>query len=329
MIVVTGGAGFIGSAMLWELNRHGRDDILVVDNLGSTTTGKWKNLSGLSFTDFIHKNDFLSSLESGHFPEIDAVIHMGAISATTETDANLLMTNNYHYSQQLASYCASLSIRFIYASSAATYGSGTAGYSDEKTEIQSLRPLNMYGYSKQLLDLWMLKNGLLRTSAGLKFFNVYGPNEYHKDDMSSVVFKAFHQIQENGKVKLFQSHRKDFEHGEQMRDFIYIKDCTAIMLWLLENPSINGIFNVGTGKARSFKDLVTATFSALELDPEISYIPMPENLRDKYQYFTQAEMNRLRASGYTTPLTSLEDGVRDYVCNYLDSSVPYLEHDVQ
>lgn len=328
MIVITGGAGFIGSAMLWELNRHGRDDIIIVDDLGSTTTGKWQNLSGLSFTDFIHKDKFLAWFAENRLPEITTVIHMGAISATTETDASLLLENNYNYSKELALLCASRDIRFIYASSAATYGDGSNGYSDEEENMKPLRPLNMYGYSKQLFDLWALKTGILKKAAGLKFFNVFGPNEYHKGDMSSVVFKAFHQIKDKQSVQLFESHRSDYRHGEQMRDFIYIKDCTALMLWLVENRGINGVFNAGTGQARSFKDLVGATFSALGLKPEIRYIPMPETLRDKYQYFTQADMNKLRSYGYTESMTSLEEGIKDYVCSYLDTDVPHFDNHV-
>ena len=326
MVVITGGAGFIGSAMLWELNRNGKDDIIIVDDLGSTTTGKWKNLSGLSFSDFIHTGKFLSWLAENRLPEISTVIHMGAISATTETDASLLMENNYNYSKELALHCASRNIRFIYASSAATYGDGAKGYNDDEKNLKQFRPLNMYGYSKYLFDLWALKTGILKQAAGLKFFNVFGPNEYHKGDMSSVVFKAFHQIKDSGSVQLFESHRSNCRHGEQMRDFIYIKDCTAIMLWLLENRSVNGIFNAGTGRARSFKDLVAATFSALGLEPEIRYIPMPETLRDKYQYFTQADMNKLSSYGYTRPMASLEDGIRDYVGNYLDSETPHFDN---
>ncbi len=329
MIVITGGAGFIGSSMLWELNRLGRDDILVVDNLGSTTTGKWKNLAGLSFDDFIHKDAFLPLLESHRIPDITAVIHMGAISTTTEADANLLVENNFGYSQKLALFCASRNIRFIYASSAATYGDGSAGYSDSIETIRSCRPLNMYGYSKHLFDLWAKKKGLLQKSAGLKFFNVYGPNEYHKGAMSSMVFKAFHQIRQHGRVELFVSHRSDFQDGEQLRDFVYIKDCTAIMLWLLDNPSINGLFNIGTGKARSFNDLVTAAFRALDIEPSIRYIPMPEALRNQYQYFTQAETKKLESCGYTKPFTSLEEGISDYVCNYLERKNPYFDNEIQ
>ncbi len=326
MIIITGGAGFIGSAMLWELNRNGFDDVIVVDDLGSTTTGKWKNLSGLSFTDFIHKNDFLAWFAENRLPAIKTVIHMGAISATTETDASLLLENNYNYSKELSLICASRDIRFVYASSAATYGDGSNGYNDEEENMRQLRPLNMYGYSKQLFDLWALKTGILKKAAGLKFFNVFGPNEYHKGDMSSVVYKAFHQIKDKQSVQLFESHRNDYRHGEQMRDFIYIKDCTALMLWLIENKQVNGVFNLGTGQARSFRDLVNATFSSLGLKPEIEYIPMPETLRDKYQYFTQADINKLRSYGYTQPMTSLEEGIKDYVCSYLDTDLPHFDN---
>ncbi len=328
MIVITGGAGFIGSAMIWELNRSGRDDIIVVDDLGLAATGKWKNLTGLSFTDFIHKDTFLNLVIENRLSEIQAIIHMGAISATTETDANLLMENNFRYSKELAIHCASNNIRFIYASSAATYGDGNKGYDDDEKNLDQLRPLNMYGYSKHLFDLWAKKQGILEQAAGLKFFNVYGPNEYHKEDMTSVVFKAFNQIMEKGTVKLFMSHRDDYRHGEQMRDFIYIKDCTAFMLWLLENRSAHGLFNVGTGQARSFNDLVNTTFSALGLAPDINYIPMPETLRDKYQYFTQAETGRLMSSGYTRPMTSLEDGIKEYVLGFLNTKNPHFEKDI-
>ncbi len=326
MIILTGGAGFIGSAMLWELNRNGMDDVLIVDNLENTTSGKWKNLSGLSFSDIVSIDDFPSLLEHNRLGTISAIIHMGAISATTETDADLLLHNNYLYSKTLALSCAKAAIRFIYASSAATYGDGSLGYSDEEEGIHALRPLNMYGYSKQLFDTWALKSGFLNKAAGLKFFNVYGPNEYHKGDMSSVVFKAFHQIEQNGQVKLFRSHRNDYRDGEQLRDFIYIKDCTAAMLWFLQNPSINGIFNLGTGRARSFNDLVNATFEAMGKAPSIEYIPMPETLRDKYQYFTEARTQKLRAYGWTGPVTSLEDGVRDYVTNYLQHHCRNLDN---
>ena len=325
MIIITGGAGFIGSAMLWELNRHGIEDALVVDDLGQASEGKWLNLRGLRFSDFIHKDDLPDLIGHDRISGVDAVIHMGAISATTEQDASLLMRNNYEYSKMLASWCASKSIRFIYASSAATFGDGSKGYSDGTGTVDSLRPLNMYGYSKQLFDRWALQNGILDQAAGLKFFNVYGPNEYHKDDMTSVVFKAFNQIRENGSVKLFNSHRPDYKDGEQMRDFVYVKDCTRIMKWLLETPTATGLFNIGTGRARSFRDLVAATFAAMELPESITFIPMPEAIRDKYQYYTCADCDHLRKAGYTAPMTGLEEGVLDYVRHHLATETPHLD----
>lgn len=325
MIMITGGAGFIGSAMLWELNRHGIEEVLIVDDLGQASEGKWLNLRGLRFADFIHKDDLPSLLGQNRLPTIQAVIHMGAISATTEQDANLLLRNNYEYSKMLASWCTARSVRFIYASSAATFGDGSAGYSDGTDAVDTLRPLNMYGYSKQLFDQWALRNGILDHAAGLKFYNVYGPNEYHKEDMTSVVFKAFNQIRENGVVKLFKSHRPEYLDGEQLRDFVYVKDCTKIMYWLLETPTATGLFNVGTGTARSFRDLVGATFAAMELPESITYIPMPETIRDKYQYYTCADCDHLRKAGYTAPMTSLEEGVADYVRNHLAKESPHLD----
>jgi len=325
MIIITGGAGFIGSAMLWELNRRGEENIIIIDDLGSTTTEKWRNLSGLHFADVIPIHLFPDLLEKGAFEGVSAIIHMGANSSTTETDADHLLTNNFVYSKKIASFSMKHDVRLIYASSAATYGDGSNGYSDDIQQLDRLRPLNMYGYSKQLFDRWAIKNGILDKAAGLKFFNVYGPNEYHKGDMSSVVYKAFHQIQEKGSVKLFQSHRPDYKNGEQLRDFISVKDCTRIMMWLLENPAA-GIFNVGSGEARSFRDLATATFMALGKPPLIDYVPMPETLRDKYQYYTCADITKLRQAGFSGPLTSIEDGIRDYVQHYLSTESPYLEY---
>ncbi len=325
MIIITGGAGFIGSAMLWELNRHGIEDALIVDDLGQASENKWLNLRGLRFADFIHKDDLPYLLDHDRIDGVDAVIHMGAISATTEQDASLLMSNNYEYSKMLASWCAEQSVRFIYASSAATFGDGSAGYSDGTDAIDRLRPLNMYGYSKQLFDRWALQNGILEHAAGLKFYNVYGPNEYHKGDMTSVVFKAFNQIRENGSVKLFKSHRPEYRDGEQLRDFVYVKDCTGIMKWLLDTPSATGLFNIGTGQARSFRDLAGATFAAMGIPESITYVPMPETIRDKYQYYTCADCDHLRRAGYAAPMTGLEDGVRDYVCNHLATDAPHLD----
>lgn len=325
MIIITGGAGFIGSAMLWQLNQLGRDDVIIVDTLGQTEKGKWKNLSGLCFADFIPREQFLPLLETGAIDGISAIIHMGAISATTEKDADLLIERNFAFSKRIATCCMRREIRLIYASSAATYGDGTSGYDDNEAGIDTLRPLNMYGYSKQLFDRWARQNGLLEKAAGLKFFNVYGPNEYHKGDMQSVVVKAFRQIIETGSVSLFRSHRPDYRDGEQLRDFVYVRDCTAIMAWLLENPAASGLFNVGSGEARSFNDLVRATFAALDREPSISYMPMPDHLQGRYQYYTCANMAKLRHAGYRNPMTSLEEGVRDYVRNYLASSEPYYD----
>ncbi|MEI6848063.1 MAG: ADP-glyceromanno-heptose 6-epimerase [Chlorobiaceae bacterium] len=325
MIIITGGAGFIGSAMLWELNRNGETNIIVVDDLGSTTTNKWRNLSGLNFADFISKDLFPDLLDRDAFGSISAIIHMGANSSTTETDADHLLTNNYSYSKKIAAYCMANEVRLVYASSAATYGNSAKGYSDDIAGLDFLRPLNMYGYSKHLFDHWALKNGILNKGTGLKFFNVYGPNEYHKEDMSSVVFKAFHQIRDTGSVKLFQSHRSDYQDGEQLRDFVYVKDCTRIMSWLLSNPSATGLFNIGTGKARSFRDLAIATFSALGRQSIIDYTPMPEALRNKYQYYTCADVEKLHSAGYNEEFTSLEEGIKDYIKNYLATNNPYLD----
>jgi ADP-L-glycero-D-manno-heptose 6-epimerase len=325
MIILTGGAGFIGSAMLWELNRAGRDDVLVVDDLESASSGKWKNISGLRYADIMGIEEFSSLLESNRLGKVEAVIHMGAISATTEEDADLLLRRNFHYSKSVARFCMQSGARLVYASSAATYGDGALGYCDDEETMHRLRPLNMYGYSKQLFDLWAQRNGVLHKAAGLKFFNVYGPNEYHKEDMTSVVYKAFQQVRATGRVKLFKSYRPDYADGEQLRDFVYVKDCTAVMQWLLENPGIGGVFNLGTGAARSFRQLVTATFEAMGLKPDIEFIPMPEKLRDKYQYYTQADMQKLKAYGCTVEMTPLKEGVRDYVQHYLQQENPYFE----
>jgi len=325
MIIITGGAGFIGSAMLWELNRKGEEDIIVVDDLGSTATEKWRNLSGLRFADVLSIELFAELLERNALDGISAIIHMGANSSTTETDADHLLDNNFGYSKKIASFCMKHGVRLIYASSAATYGDGSNGYSDSIETISTLRPLNMYGYSKQLFDCWALKHHLLDQAAGLKFFNVYGPNEYHKGDMSSVVYKAFHQIGEKGSLNLFQSHRPDYRDGEQLRDFVSVKDCTKIMAWMLENPSVAGIFNVGCGTPRSFNDLAAATFSALNRQAVINYIPMPETLRDKYQYYTCADITKLRQAGFSEALTPIEEGVKEYVQHYLSSENPYFD----
>lgn len=322
MIIVTGGAGFIGSAFVWKLNQEGIDNIIIVDHLG--TSLKWKNLVNLRFVNYIHKDDFLEMIYNDTPPfNIDAIIHMGACSSTTERDADYLWHNNFVYTKQLAEWALEHGIRFIYASSAATYGDGSQGFSDHHKLIPRLKPINMYGYSKQIFDLWVLRQKLENKMVGIKFFNVFGPNEYHKGDMSSVVFKAFHQIKETGKVRLFKSYKKEYIDGGQMRDFVYVKDCVNVMWWLFKNPKVNGIFNLGTGKARTWNDLIKAVFTAMKRKTNIEYIPMPEGLRNQYQYFTEADMSKLKKAGCPIKFASLEDSVRDYVVNYLLKSDPH------
>jgi len=316
MIIVTGGAGFIGSAIIWGLNQRGENDILVVDSLGKSD--KWKNLRSLSFSDYIEKDAFLEKIIDGYFQdEVEALIHMGACSSTTEQDARYLIINNYEYTKHLVEYASRCGARFIYASSAATYGDGSRGYSDDENLIEQLCALNMYGYSKQLIDVWAKKNGMLNNIVGLKYFNVFGPNEYHKGDMRSVVIKSYEQVQNDGKIQLFKSYKEEYKDGEQMRDFLYVKDAVKMTLFFLERRNVNGIFNIGTGIARSWNDLAKSVFSALNLKPEIEYIEMPEYLRGRYQYYTQADISKLRKAGYNDDITSLEDAICDYVRNYL------------
>lgn len=315
MIIVTGGAGFIGSALVAELNARGLDDILIVDLLG--TSEKWKNLRKLRFVDYMEAEDFAQVIDSNDLDwDVEAVLHLGACSDTTETDAAYLIRNNFEYSKMLAQWAVQKQARFVYASSAATYGDGSAGFSDTEP-IDKLVPLNMYGYSKHLFDLWAQKTGIADQIAGLKYFNVFGPNEYHKGQMRSFIIKAFEQISDSGKVRLFKSHRPDYADGMQLRDFIYIKDAVDMTLFFLEKPQVSGLFNIGTGKARSWVDLAVAVFAAMQRPADIEFIPMPEMLRDKYQYFTQADISKLRAAGCRTELMELESAVADYVRNYL------------
>ncbi|MDH4202219.1 MAG: ADP-glyceromanno-heptose 6-epimerase [Phycisphaerae bacterium] len=316
MILVTGGAGFIGSAIVAQLNARGIDDILVVDILGRDQ--RWKNLRNLRYADYLEADDFSEMVsESDLEINLEAIIHMGACSDTTEADCSYLVKNNYEFSKLLAGWALEMDARFIYASSAATYGDGEKGFADDEDALETLRPLNMYGYSKHMFDLWCKQQGLLDRFVGIKYFNVFGPNEYHKAGMRSFVIKAFEQINETGGVKLFKSHRPDYTDGGQVRDFIYVKDAVDMTLFFLENPEVSGIFNVGTGNARNWKDLAKATFAAMGIESNIEYIDMPDILRDKYQYFTQATMDKLRAVGYSKDTTTLEDAVADYVQNYL------------
>jgi len=322
MVIVTGGAGFIGSAVIWKLNEQGIDDILVVDNL--STSEKWKNLVNRRYRDYIHKSELLTQLQSGRLDPIEAIIHMGACSSTTERDADFLVENNYHYSKKLAKYAISKGIRFINASSAATYGDGELGFSDHPGQLDTYKPMNMYGYSKHLFDLWAHRSSQMDKLVSLKFFNVFGPNEYHKGDMSSVVFKSFHEVRETGKINLFKSYKKAFPDGGQKRDFVYVKDCAELILWLIENPSINGIFNVGTGEARTWNELAGAIFNALNHKKEIQYTDMPNQLKDRYQYYTCADMKRLKSTGCPVDFLSIESAVTDYIRQYLLKPDIYL-----
>jgi len=322
MYIVTGGAGFIGSAFIWKLNQSGIDDILVVDNLGCSE--KWKNLVNRRYKDYIHKSGFLEHLLADKFSDIDGIIHLGACSSTTERDADFLMENNFHFSWTVARYAIDHGVRLINASSAATYGDGEHGFSDNEAGISALRPLNMYGYSKQLLDLWLLRENLTDKVASLKFFNVFGPNEYHKGDMSSVIYKAFFQVRDTGGIRLFKSYRSQYPDGGQLRDFVYVKDCVELIYWLLNHPKTNGIFNVGTGQARSWNDLAKSVFAAMDVSCSIEYIEMPEHLKAKYQYFTQAEMDKIQTAGCPVRFRSLEEGVHDYITQYLQKPDPYL-----
>ena len=323
MIVVTGGAGFIGSAFIAKLNAEGIDGIIVVDDLAASE--KWKNLVKRRYIDYLHKSVFLDMVDSGrvHFP-VEAIVHMGACSSTTERDCNYLMENNFHYTSLLAQWALEKGARFIYASSAATYGDGAQGFSDADETTLGLLPINMYGYSKQLFDLRVLREEMADKVAGVKFFNVFGPNEYHKGDMTSMIFKAFNQIRETGRVRLFKSYKPEYPDGGQMRDFVYVKDCVEVLWWLLNHREVNGIFNLGTGKARTWNDLIRAVFAAMNLPPAIDYIDMPEAIRGQYQYFTEAKMENLRAAGCPAAFRPLEEAVADYVKAHLLAADPYL-----
>lgn len=315
-IIVTGGAGFIGSALIWELNRRGLNNILVADHLRNTE--KWKNLVPLRFDDYLEASALESLIDerSPALKDVRTILHLGACSATTETDAAYLIHNNYEYTKKLAAWCLQTKARFVYASSAATYGELEEGL-NESRPLNSLRPLNMYGYSKHLFDCYAERKGFLHLITGLKYFNVFGPNEDHKDDMRSVVHKAYHQILETGTVKLFKSYRPEFADGCQRRDFLYVKDAVRMTSFLAENTRAGGLYNVGTGTARTWLDLATAIFAALGREPKIEFVDMPERLKGKYQYFTQAEISKLRGLGYEDEIASLEDAVKDYVLNYL------------
>jgi len=315
-IIVTGAAGFIGRNTVAELNARGENEIILVDELGKGE--KWKTLVGLRYEDIVSPEEFLGLIEDGAFTDAQSLIHLGACSATTEKDADYLLRNNYQYTRVLCNWALANEVRFVYASSAATYGDGAEGYDDSDEVTPTLKPLNMYGYSKHMFDLWALKHNLFESIVGLKYFNVFGPYEDHKGDMRSVMAKSYEQIRWTGAVKLFKSYKPEYKDGEQMRDFIYVKDAVDVTLHfaLQDAAAPGGLLNCGTGKARTWVDLANAVFKALGLPPKIEFIEMPQQLQGKYQYFTQATETKLRAAGYTKPFTSLEEGVREYVQGY-------------
>lgn len=328
MIVVTGGAGFIGSNIVARLCAEDRRDIVVCDRLEEAALGKWKNLAKHRIADFWQPEELFEKLER-HAERVEAVVHMGAISSTTEADADLILRTNFGLSRDLWDWCALRDARLIYASSAATYGDGDQGFDDDDDieSLSSLRPLNAYGYSKYLFDQYAVKqaeDGHAPSQwAGLKFFNVYGPNEYHKGGMKSVVAQIWPKVQADEPVTLFRSHNPDYADGGQMRDFVFVDDVVDVIEWLLEAPAVSGVFNAGSGQARSFLDLANATFAAAGKTPRIEYVDTPLSIRDKYQYFTQANMERVRAAGFGGQSTPLEEGVRRYVQDFLDQADPY------
>ena len=320
MLLVTGGAGFIGSNVVAALNQAGRSDVAVCDWLG--TEGKWRNLAKRQLVDIVPPAELMDWLKGR---KLEAVIHLGAISATTATDGDLVVETNFRLSMRLLDWCTMNTVPFIYASSAATYGDGMEGFDDDASlpALKKLRPMNLYGWSKHLFDLAVAGrvargDPLPSQWAGLKFFNVFGPNEYHKGAMMSVLSRRFDDVRAGRPVQLFKSHREGVEDGDQRRDFIYVDDVVRVMMWFLATPSVSGLFNVGTGKARSFKDLMLAAYAALGTKPNIEYIDMPEQIRDSYQYFTQSKVDRLHRAGYNGGFTTLEDAVKAYVGDYLD-----------
>lgn len=315
MIAVTGAAGFIASVVAGTLNRNGFEDLVLVDDFSKTQ--KKENYSSKKYNSLIDRNEFIEWFEK-HHDEIDFIIHLGARTDTTEFDYNVFQKLNVDYTLAIWKICTEHQIPMIYASSAATYGMGESGYIDSHDIVNDLQPLNAYGRSKNEIDKWILQQKECPPFwAGLKFFNVYGPNEYHKGRMASVILHSFGQINTTGQVKLFRSHRPDYKDGQQLRDFVYVKDVANVILWLMQHKPESGLYNVGTGKARSFYDLADNTFKALRLKTNIEFIDTPLDIRDKYQYFTEAKMDKLRKTGYDKPFTSLEDGVYDYVTNYL------------
>ncbi|WP_426614821.1 ADP-glyceromanno-heptose 6-epimerase [Bradyrhizobium sp. McL0616] len=320
MLLVTGGAGFIGSNVVAALNDAGHSDVVVCDHLGSD--GKWRNLAKRQLVDIVPPSEILDWLKDR---KLDAVIHLGAISETTATDGDLVIETNFRLSMRLLDWCTANAVPLIYASSAATYGDGAEGFDDDASlpALKKLRPMNLYGWSKYLFDLAIAERAargekLPPQWAGLKFFNVFGPNEYHKGSMMSVLARRFDDVKAGRVVELFKSHRDGIADGDQRRDFIYVDDVVRVVMWLLATPSVSGLFNVGTGKARSFRDLMLAAYAALGSKPNIEYVDMPETIRGSYQYFTESKVDRLHRAGYNGGFTTLEDAVKAYVGDYLD-----------
>jgi ADP-L-glycero-D-manno-heptose 6-epimerase len=313
--LVTGGAGFIGSALVWGLNQRGCADVVIADY--AAPAERKQNLRGLRFSEYADPGTLLARLSAGSLGKFDFIFHLGACSSTTETDTDYLRRNNYEFSRDLAAWALSAKTRFLYASSAATYGNQQSGDDNDLRALEQLQPLNAYGHSKHQMDLHAWRQGWLDHIVGLKYFNVFGPHEAHKGGMRSMVHKSFQQVRENGVVRLFRSYRPDFQDGEQKRDFLYVKDAVEMTLYLAAAPAAHGIFNIGSGQAHSWNELARAVFAALDLPPRIAYIEMPDAIRRQYQYFTQAKIAKLRAAGYAHPITPLDEAVYDYVVNYL------------
>ena len=322
-VLVTGAAGFIGSALVHALNQRGISQIVVTDFLGQDE--KWRNLAPLEFEDYVPADKLLQDLarDADFHGKFSACFHLGACSSTTVTDAAYVMENNYAYTRTLCRWALQAGTRFVYASSAATYGDGSAGMDDKTENLRAYHPLNLYGYSKHLFDLYAQKEEILPEIVGLKYFNVFGPNEYHKGDMRSLVCKAYEQIVTTGKIRLFKSDKPEYPDGGQQRDFVYVKDAAAMTLHLAETESAGGLYNVGAGVARTWVDLANALFSALHLPPQIEFIEMPESIRRQYQYYTCADIAKVRATGYAAPTTTLDDAVKDYAVNYLQSGARF------
>ena len=328
MIIITGGAGFVGSNLVAGLEAQGITNLVVCDDLGMGD--KWRNISKRELRDIVSPENLFPYLEA-HRNEVEMIYHFGGVSSTTEMNADLIIQQNFNLSRQLWKWCAANNVRFVYASSFATYGDGSAGFQDDDSPegLARLRPLSPYGWSKHIFDRRIARvrmdgsEPLPPQWVGLKFFNVYGPNEYHKEDQKSVGCKLYPQIVAGAAAKLFKSNNPQYRDGGQLRDFIYVRDCVDVMVWMYQNPAVSGLFNLGTGQARAFNDLANAMFNATGKPPKITYIDMPQTLQDRYQNFTQADMGKLRAAGYTKPFTNLEDGVADYVHNYLGRADQY------